>query len=64
MRWEEEGKTWKAWNWVVELCCTVRADWSAERWRFSAMVASDGGADSGDVSPSEEDDESAFAIVG
>lgn len=33
----------------------------AERWRFSAMVASDE-ADSGDVSPSEED-ESAFAIV-
>lgn len=52
---KNQGKgeeTWKVRKWVVELCCTVRADSIAERWKFSAIDASDaeGGGGEDEVS--------------
>lgn len=66
-----EGKSDETWNvrkWVEEVCCTVRADSIAERWKFSAIDASDTdvgvgvGVGEEDASPFKEDDESVSAI--
>lgn len=60
MRWWKTYKkeeTWKVRKWVEELCYIEQANSIAERWKFSAIDASDAEADV------DEEDASPFESV-